>query len=157
MFSHMNEERPKVIPTVYLVLEKNGRILLSRRYNTGFQDGKYSLPAGHLMGDEETLTQAAIREAKEETGVKIDPADLELIHVIHRKQQEPTNERRINLFFKSNKWQGEPRIMEPNKCDDLQWFELDRLPISILPYVRQAIESFRNKISYSEYGFQKNH
>ena len=151
----MRKERPRVIPTVYLVLTEDNRILLSRRYNTGFQDGKYSLPAGHLSGDEETFTQATVREGKEEIGVKIDPADLELVHVVHRRQTMPTNERRINLFFAAKKWEGEPTIMEPDKCDDLKWFDFNGLPRNTIPYVRQAIECFRNRIAYSEYGFSK--
>lgn len=151
---HMRKERPKVIPTVYLILAKDNRILLSRRYNTGFQDGKYSFPAGNLSGDEETFKQAMIREAKEEIGVKINPADLELVHVMHRKQREPTDERRVNLFFMASRWKGEPEIMEPDKCDDLRWFGFDNLPNNIIPYVRQAIECFRNRIVYSDYGFE---
>ena len=99
----MRKERPKVIPTVYLFLIKGNKILLSRRYNTGLQDGKYSFPAGHLKGDDETLRQTMIREAREEVGIEIHPTDIELIHVIHRKQQEPTDERRINFFFYSEK------------------------------------------------------
>jgi ADP-ribose pyrophosphatase YjhB (NUDIX family) len=149
----MKKERPKVIPTVYLVLVKENKILLSRRYNTGFQDGLYSFPAGHLGGDEETVSQAVIREAKEEIDVEIDSADLELVHVMHRKQMEPTNERRINFFFTAKRWRGEPRIMEPDKCDDLQWFEMDRLPDNTIPYVRQAIGCLRKNVKYSEYGF----
>lgn len=149
----MNKERPVVIPTVYLVLLKESRILLSRRYNTGFMDGMYSFPAGHLKDDDETLSRAMIREAWEEVGVEIDVADLELVHVMHRKQREPTDERRINLFFMAKKWRGEPRIMEPNKCDDLQWFEVDRLPDNTIPYIKQAISCFRKNIRYSEYGF----
>jgi ADP-ribose pyrophosphatase YjhB (NUDIX family) len=116
----MKKERPKLIPTAYLVLVRENKILLSRRFNTGFQDGQYSFPAGHLGGDEETLSEAMVREAREEIGVEIDVADLELAHVMHRKQREPTDERRINLFFRAKKWEGEPKIMEPNKCDDLQ-------------------------------------
>ena len=149
----MKNERPKVIPTVYLVLIKENKILLSRRCNTGFQDGQYSFPAGHLGGDEETVSQAMIREAREEIGVEIDVADLELVHVMHRKQMKPTNERRINFFFTTKKWKGEPKIMEPDKCDDLQWFELDNLPDNTIPYVRQAISCFRKNVKYSEYGF----
>ena len=149
----MKNERPKVIPTVYLVLIKENKILLSRRYNTGFQDGQYSFPAGHLGGDGETVSQAMIREAREEIGVEIDVADLELVHVMHRKQMKPTNERRINFFFTTKKWKGEPKIMEPDKCDDLQWFELDNLPDNTIPYVRQAIGCLRRNVKYSEYGF----
>lgn len=142
-----------LIPSVYLVLMKDNRILLSRRYNTGFHDGEYSFPAGHLHGEDETLREAMVREAKEEIGIEVDLADLELIHVMHRKQQEPTNERRVNFFFKAKKWKGAPRIMEPNKCDDLQWFELDNLPNDTICYIKQAISCFRNSIRYSEYGF----
>jgi len=104
---------------VYLVLVKDNKILLSRRYNTGFQDGKYSFPAGHLGGDDETFSEAVVREAREEVGVELDSADLELVHVMHRRQREPTDERRVNLFFAARKWKGETKIMEPSKCDDL--------------------------------------
>jgi len=149
----MEKDRPKVVPTAYLVLIKENKVLLSRRYNTGFQDGYYSFPAGHLEDDEETLSQTMVREAKEEVGIEMGSADLELVHVMHRKQQEPTNERRINLFFAAKKWKGEPRIMEPSKCDDLQWFELDNLPDNTVPYIKQAINCMKENVTYSEYGF----
>jgi hypothetical protein len=45
--------------------------------------------------------------------------------------------------------------MEPEKCDDLEWFDFNDLPKNTIPYVRQAIECFRNRITYSEYGFSK--
>jgi 8-oxo-dGTP pyrophosphatase MutT (NUDIX family) len=149
----MKGERPKVIPTVYLVLLKGGKILLLRRFNTGFWDGWYSLPAGHLCGDDETLVQALVREAWEEVGIEVNSADLELVHVMHRKQTEPTDERRINVFFRALRWRGEPRIMEPEKCDDLGWFELDYLPDNVIPYVRLVIECLRKGVRYSEHGF----
>lgn len=149
----MKKERPRVIPAAYLVLVRGNRILLARRFNTGFQDGQYSFPAGHLGGDEETLSQAVVREAAEETGVEIHSANLELVHVMHRKQKEPTDRRRIDLFFMARKWKGEPKIMEPDKCDDLGWFELDDLPDNTIAYVKQAVSCFRKNIKYSDYGF----
>jgi mutator protein MutT len=142
----MAKERFKITPSVYLVLMKENKILLSRRYNTGFFDNHYSFPAGHLDG-EETLKQAMVREAKEETGIVLDAADLELIHTLNRKI--PGNER-VDFFFTAEKWQGEPQIMELDKCDDLAWFELDNLPKNIIPYIKQAIDSFLNDINYSE-------
>jgi len=148
----MKKERFKLIPSVYLILIKDNKILLSRRYNTGYFDNNYSFPAGHLES-EETLKQAMVREAKEEVDVTLDPADLELIHVMNRKI--PDNER-IDFFFTAKKWQGEPKIMEPEKCDDLRWFDLDNLPKNIVPYIRQAIDSILNNIIYSEReGYEK--
>ena len=91
----MVKTRFKVIPTVYLVLVKENRVLLSRRRNTGFHDGEFSFPAGHIKPDE-TLIQAMIRETREEIGIKLSPKNLRLVHVMHRK--EP-NENRVNFFF----------------------------------------------------------
>lgn len=145
----MLKERFKIIPTAYLILMKDNKILLSRRYNTGFHDGEYSFPAGHLDGNE-TLLQTMTREAKEEIGVDLNPGDLELVHVLHRK--EP-NEERVNFFFTAKRWGGEPKIIEPHKCDDLSWFEIDNLPTNVIPYIKQAINCFRNKIFYSEIGW----
>ena len=142
----MAKERFKITPAVYLVLMKENKILLSRRYNTGYFDNYYSFPAGHLDG-EETLKQAMVREAKEEIGIVLDPSDLELIHTLNRKI--PGNER-IDFFFTTKKWQGEPKIMESEKCNDLNWFELNNLPGNIIPYVKQAINSFLDNINYSE-------
>ena len=85
--------------------------------------------------------------------MEVDPADLELIHVIHRKQLEPINQRRLHFFFKAKKWKGVPRTMEPDRHDDLRWFEIDSLPNDTIDYVKQAIECSRNGIRYSEYGF----
>ena len=78
-------KRFKIIPTVYLVLRRGRHILLARRCNTGFHDGEYSLPAGHLDGHE-TLVQAVVREAKEEIGIQLNRNRLRLGHVMHRRK-----------------------------------------------------------------------
>ena len=145
----MNEERFKIIPAVYLVLTRKNEILLSRRFNTGFHDGEYSFPAGHLDGNE-TLVKAMIREAKEETGIELKPEDLKLVHVMHRK--EP-NEERVDFFFVVERWSGEPKIMEPHKCDDLRWFNVNNLPDKIILYIKQVIDCILEKRFYSEAGW----
>lgn len=149
-FTPTNEERLKVIPAVYLILIRDNKILLTRRHNTGFYDGSYSLPAGHLE-DNETMRQAIAREAKEEIGITFDLKDLELVHTIHRKTN---TEERVSFFFAVGKWEGEPIIMEPSKCDDLKWFDINQLPENIIPYVKQAINYYKENNSYSEDGWQ---
>lgn len=145
----MPKERARVTPAVYLMLIKNKQILLSRRYNTGFCDGEYSFPAGHVEGNE-TLIQATVRETKEEIGVVLDPKDLELVHAMHRRG--PVDER-ADFFFTVKKWSGEPKNMEPDKCDDLGWFELSNLPKNTIPYIKQAINHVLQKRFYSEHGW----
>jgi len=52
------------------------------------------------------------------------------------------------------KWKGQPKIMEADKCDDMRWFPLNYLPENTLLYIRHAIESYANKIPFSELGFE---
>lgn len=141
-------EKFKLIASVYLLFLKDNKILLSRRCNTGYEDGNYGLVAGHL-DEHESLTYAAIREAKEECGIDIDSNDLEVKTVMHRRQ----NDERVDFFFEVKKWIGEPINTEPNKCDDLSWFPLDNLPSNTIPYIRRAIECYQKGIIYSEFGW----
>ena len=53
---------------VYIALVNDGRIFLLRRANTGYRDGEWAMPAGHVESGE-TPEQAALRELREETGV----------------------------------------------------------------------------------------
>lgn len=147
----MQNERFKVIAATHLFLVKQGKILLLRRFNTGFEDGNYSVPAGHLDG-KETAMQATIREAKEEAGIEIKPEDMEAVHVMNRLSG---GVERIDFFFKAEKCTGEPRNTEPHKCDGLGWFEIEKLPENMVPYVRQAIICMHKGDFYSEFGWEK--
>lgn len=138
-------QRFKMIASSYLFLIRNGQILLSRRFQTGYEDGKYSVPAGHLE-DGETLTQALVREVSEEIGLVLDEGAVRLVHVMHRREEDI----RLDIFFTIDKWSGEPKNMEPEKCDDLSWFQLDRLPKNTIPYIRTAIKAHLDGRIYSE-------
>ena len=71
--------------TVHMFFLRENKILLIRRFRTGYMDGYYSIPAGHLDGNE-PVRLAAVREAQEEIGVRIDPADIRFAGVIHRSE-----------------------------------------------------------------------
>ena len=144
-------ERFKPFAAVYLIFVHDGKILLSRRANTGHQDGNYSLVAGHIDGNE-TLRIAAAREAKEEAGVDIAIDDLELKLVTHALSDKEY----VNFYFEAKRWEGEPKNMEPGKCDDLSWFPIDALPDNTVPYVRDAIRCYREGVQYSEWGWENN-
>lgn len=146
------KERFKVVPAVYIFLEKDGGILLTRRYNTGYKDGEYMVPSGHVEKGE-SLRDAMIREAMEEVGVTVRREDMELVHVMYRAAEDATGER-ADFFFKPASWKGEPRNCEPHKCDEVAWFPLDRLPENTVGYLTDAISAARRGVSLLEMGWE---
>ncbi len=141
-------ERSRAILEAHLVLERDGHLLLLRRSNTGYEDGKYSLVAGHFDGDE-SGRQAMIREAREEAGIEIAASDLTLFHVMHRN----ADAERVSFFYTTPTWGGEPQNMEPHKCDDLAWFRRDALPENMVSYVERAVMLGFEGVRYSELGW----
>ncbi len=133
----------------YVVFEKDGKVLLMRRKDTGWMDGMYGLPSGHVE-DGESPTVAAAREALEETGARVDPTSLRPVHVMHRSPGEESDKEYYDFFFIPLEWQGEPSISEPSKCDELGWFAWDDLPDNIVPSVKAALNSVHRKDFYSE-------
>ena len=133
---------------VHLLLEKDGRILMLRRHNTGFEDGNYSVVAGHVDGGEQ-LKDAMSREAREEAGIEITPSDLRVVGVMHLMGDREY----VSFFLHTSQWSGQVVNAEPHKCDDLSWFEIDNLPGNTTPYIRRAIANYRAGVWYDSYGW----
>jgi ADP-ribose pyrophosphatase YjhB (NUDIX family) len=134
--------------TVHLFFILENKILLARRLNTGYRDGEYSVPAGHLDGGE-TVIAAGIREAKEETGVDINAEDMIFSSVMHRTEDDE----RVDFFVQVREWQGDIVNAEPDKCDDLRWVDANKLPDNVIPYVRRAIANHLSGITFDEMGW----
>jgi len=137
--------------TVFVILRDRDRIFVLRRHGTGWMDGHFSLPAGGVE-DGETLVQAAVREAREEVGVTVDPANLRLVHVLHARTHGDTW---TGHFFETTRWQGTPTVHEPEKHDQPCWVGVDALPRPTVPYVRGALEAMHEGRTYSEYGWSE--
>jgi ADP-ribose pyrophosphatase YjhB (NUDIX family) len=140
------------IPASYLILIREEKILLLRRFNTAYEDGNYSVIAGHVEKGE-SFTQCIIRESQEEAGIALTPEDLEVVHVMHRDSKQDTVNQRVDVFFTARKWVGEITNMEPEKCDDLSWFDFENLPSNIIPYIRDVIDRVQDSVFYSEDGW----
>lgn len=149
MLEKYNEHMRTTFPvTVHLLFFRDEQVLLLRRFNTGYADGQYSVPAGHLDGGE-TVIAAARREAAEEIGLQIAAEDLCFSSVMHRLD----GDERVDFFVHVRSWQGEPSNTEPEKCDDLRWASVHELPVNVIPYVRKAIQNHYEEIQFDEFGW----
>jgi 8-oxo-dGTP diphosphatase len=143
---------PHLLGASYLVLQKGDSILLQRRYQTGWMDGYYSLPAGHTEEDE-SFTTTLTREIKEEVGIDLLPEGTRIAHLSHR--YAAPDYQIVDAFFVCDSWQGEPTICEPDKADELSWHPITDLPENTVPYIKTALECIHNNLLYSEYGWDK--
>lgn len=145
----MSRERYSLSIAVFVLLLRGNEICMLRRNNTGWMDGYYSLPAGGLEPGE-TLSTAAIRELREETGVQASPCALTLAHTMHVWTE---NRSWIGHFFICREWSNAPFLAEPDKHSEISWKNIGALPAETIPYVRQAIEAIKEAQSYSEFGW----
>lgn len=131
--------------------EGKEEILLQKRQNTGYMDGYWDFSATGHVEDGEPMKAATIREASEELGIQIDYDDLEFVTLIHKNKGAIY----YNGYFKAEKWINEPKINEPEKCEQIKWFDINNLPQNIIDDRLNAIESYKNKVFYSEFGWEK--
>lgn len=128
----------KVAVFLILTRENNGKteILLQERQNTGYMDGMYDTACSGHLESMESVADATVREAKEEIGITVNKFDLELACIVH-----PYKEDYFNIFFKTTKYEGTPEIKEPEKCSNLEWFDINNLPSNIISRLKNVIES----------------
>ncbi|GAA4007720.1 NUDIX hydrolase [Deinococcus rubellus] len=127
----------------------DGQILLARRSNVSYGNGLWGLPGGHVE-DEETLPEAAAREALEEVGTRIDPAPLTLLGMtryVDTSGGEPV--RGLDAFYLALSWQGEARPV--SECSEVGWFSPDDLPPDVLPWLGTVVAAhLRGRVAFRE-------
>jgi ADP-ribose pyrophosphatase YjhB (NUDIX family) len=137
-------DRFQVIPAAYVALRRGDDVLLLLRANTGYMDGYWAMPAGHVEHGE-SVTQAAVREVREEVGVEIAESDLEPVTAMHRTGRNGQSiDERVDFFFTATRWTGEPRLLETDKAAGLEWYSLDKLPDTIVPHEARVLAGLRD-------------
>ncbi len=109
-----------------MIFNDNGELFLSKRsMATKNERGCWETPGGSVEFGE-TLADAVRREIREEYG-----AEIEIIkqfsaedHIIPAENQHWV----ATTFLAKFKAGQIPKIMEPDKCDEIGWFALDNLP-----------------------------
>lgn len=133
--SKPQNRRPCHVAASHLFLVEGGRILLLKRRNTGYFDGYYSVPAGHVEEGEDAV-ETVIREAREEVGITL--REVEFAYVMYRFE----GHYRVDFFFKALRYEGSPANAEPSKAEEVAFYPVDSLPDNVVPYVKKAIVDY---------------
>ncbi len=128
-----------------LILEVDKKVLLLAQTNEN--GGKYTLVGG-TVEKMEFARKTLIRECREEIGIKLDSNDLEVIHILHKKNKK---EDRITIYFTTKKWAKEIECREKDKFIEAAWFPLCNLPAETSSTVQHVLEQIQRGTRYSEF------
>jgi len=136
---------------VHIILRRQGRVLLLRRTGDVYASGQLCLPSGHLE-EGESIPHAAVREAFEETGIALDPAELR--HVLSIHQRNPgAGQARVGFAFEPRHWDGEPVNAEPHKHSELVWADPAALPQDTVDYAAAVITAVERGLTFTLNGW----
>lgn len=135
----------------FVIIRKNNQVAFVLRENTGWMNNYYGLPSGKVEKNE-SFSRGAIREALEEVGVTVDIKDLKYIHTMHRHNQDMDW---VDVYFEVKKWKGEVINAEPHMHSEVAWLDITKLPDTVIPSVKAALEAIIDGKSYSEYGWEE--
>ncbi|MFB6159508.1 MAG: NUDIX hydrolase [Candidatus Nanohalobium sp.] len=129
------------------LIEKDDKYLLIQEGKEHVK-GEWNLPAGSLeIG--ETPVEGAKREAKEETGLTVEPESLVKTY-IPPESEDPNNI--VNFVYHSQIQSGEVSIREEDTVIDYGWFteqEIEDLDLRA-SYILAAIQDYKNGENYSK-------
>lgn len=136
-------ERHLTRTAVFVILEKDDKIFFLRRANTGWADGMLVVPSGHVdQGDQ--VTEAAVKETKEEACVDVEIEDLEFVHVDYLRDEY------TNFYFKAKAWSGEPKLGEPDLASEAIWIDKNEIPEDVTPQLRRLFRQMEGGSYFSE-------
>ena len=152
MMSNIFLTKSAVMLFLFRVEDEVLEILLQKRKNTGYMDGMWDCAvAGHVEAGE-SMKMAVQREAKEEIGIDIELEDIHFATMAHKFTAE-TGEVYYNGYFHADIRDQVPTIMEPEKCEALQWFNYMDLPKDFITDRQEALYNLDHNIAYDEIGW----
>lgn len=127
-----------------LIVVKDGEVLLGRRGKHIFGGGTWGLPGGHLEFGER-LVEAACREAKQELGADVTPADLKLVSIVD--DFVPGGQHHVHISFELKNPPWEPQVLEPD-CEEWRYFPINDLPENFFVPHKPIIENYLKNTLY---------
>jgi ADP-ribose pyrophosphatase YjhB (NUDIX family) len=118
------------------------RVLLLRRGpQAKFAQGMWDLPTGK-SDPGEPVTETAVRELREETGLVVKAEHLRLAHVVHGARAVESPNGYLTVVFAAHEWSGEPENREPEKHSQVRWAPTDAIPENFVPSTAGALRGY---------------
>ncbi|MFK7912861.1 MAG: NUDIX domain-containing protein [Pseudomonadales bacterium] len=133
---------------VHVLLQRrvpDPEVFLLRRAGTGFMDGYFALPGGHVEAGE-LPSEAACRECLEETGVR--PLDLQPLCAMPYRSGRHIG---TNLVFVAAVFDGTPTLAEPLAADLALWAPQTSLPEPRAPWIASVLGMQGSADWYAEF------
>ena len=128
------------------------KVLLVKRQQSPYR-GAWALPGG-IVGEEESVDDAAFRELHEETN--IGNVYLEQLYTFGELNRDPRGRVITVAYYALVNWQ-QVQLKARQRVFEANWFAVKRLPPLAFDHQRivdYALERLRNKINYTTVGFQ---
>ena len=136
----------KTIKTgVGVMLLNDNKVLLGHRVNkakdTGgiYEPDSWTFPGGKQEYTE-TVLETAIRETKEETNL-----ELKELHVYTATDEFQPDRHFVTIGVISSSYEGELKVMEPDKINEWKWFDLKDLPENIYTPSKNMIDEYKKR------------
>ncbi len=136
----MNNNRPQVGIGVMII--KDGKILMGKR-KSSHGAGEYSLPGGHLEYIE-SFEDCAKREVQEEVAIEI--KNVKFLHLANLKDYAPKHY--VNICLVADWKSGEPQVMEPEKLESWNWYDMDSIPQPCFKTIPWLIDAYKTGKNY---------
>ena len=124
------------------MIMKDGKVLLGKRKGS-HGEGEYSFPGGHLEYME-SFGECARRETREECGIEIDNIRFQFLSNVIKYAPKHY----VHIGLTADYKNGEPKVLELEKCESWDWYAIDDLPQPIFEMCQQGIDCYKTGENY---------
>ena len=149
---HLKGHGIAVDVVLFTIQDGTLKVLLVKRQQAPYRSA-WALPGG-LVGSEESVDDAALRELQEETN--IGNIYLEQLYTFGEPGRDPRG-RVISVAYYALVNSQQFQLKARERVSEASWFPVKRLPPLAFDHQRivdYALERLRNKINYTTVGFQ---